>query len=144
MIYVSRSRVMSIGGLLAWLLVAFTIASSVCESSPSPTHDYIFSVTGVVNTEDGMPLQDAEITLEAKEPVYKGVELIKTAKYMTDKTGGFVFMYISHRRGVNYTLTVRKEGFEPLTVSGSAPPAGNHVIRLKKIAGRELQTDCDE
>jgi len=45
-----------------------------------------------------------------------------------------MFMYISHKRGVKYSLTVRKEGFEPQTVLGSSPPAGNHMIRLKKAA----------
>lgn len=44
-------------------------------------------------------------------------------------------MYISHERGVKYTLTLHKEGFEPETVSGSSPPAGNHVICLKRASG---------
>jgi hypothetical protein len=68
-------------------------------------------------------------------PVYEAVTVVKTVKRMTNSTGGFVFGYISHERGVKYTLTVRKEGFEPQTVSGRAPPAGHHTIRLKKVGG---------
>ena len=114
---------------------------------PGRSHDYIFDVTGVVTAEDGAPVKDAEVTLEVNGPVYEAVTLVRTVKLSTNSTGGFVFMYISHKRGVKYSLTVRKEGFEPETVSGSSPPAGHHTIRMKisdgngVIAGRELRTD---
>src|SRR5258708_179087 len=96
------------------------------------SHDYIFDVTGVVTAEDNAPVQDAEITLEVNGPVYEAITRVKTVKQLTNITGGFVFMYISHERGAKYTLTVRKEGFEPETVSGSGPNTGNHVIRLRR------------
>jgi len=99
------------------------------------SHDYIFGVTGVVTAEDNAPVQNAEVTLEVNGPVYKAITPVKTVKQLTNITGGFVFTYISHERGVKYTLTVHKEGFEPETVSGSSPPAGNHVIRLKRASG---------
>jgi hypothetical protein len=112
---------------------------------PGRSHDYIFDVTGVVTAEDGAPVKDAEVTLEVNGPVYEAVTLVRTVKRSTDTTGGFVFMYISHKSGVKYSLTVRKEGFESDTVSGSSPPVGNHIIRLKRansngpVAGRELR-----
>ena len=99
------------------------------------SHDYIFDVTGVVTAEDNEPVQDAEVTLEVNGQVYEAVTLVKTVKRLTNSTGGFVFMYISGEPDVKYTLTVHKEGFEPQTVSGSAPPTGNHVIRLKRTVG---------
>jgi hypothetical protein len=68
-------------------------------------------------------------------PVYEAITQVKTVKQLTNITGEFVFMYISHERGVKYTLTVHKEGFEPETVSGSSPLAGNHVICLKRANG---------
>jgi hypothetical protein len=114
------------------LLLAFMVSPFGC---PGRSHDYVFDVTGVVTAEDGAPLKDAEATLEVNGPVYEAVTLVRTVKRSTDDTGGFVFTYISHKRGVKYSLTVRKEGFEPETVSGSSPPAGNHVIRLKRASG---------
>jgi len=95
-------------------------------------NDYIFSVTGIVTTGDGAPIKDVEVTLEVNGPVYEAVELVKTVKRLTDSTGGFVFMYITGELGVKYTITVRKEGFDTETVSGTSPPNGNHTIRLKK------------
>jgi hypothetical protein len=90
----------------------------------------------MVTAEDGTPLQDVEVTLETNGPVYKGVALVRTEQQHTS-TGGFVFMYLSHERGVKYTVTARKQGFEPQTVSGSAPPAGHHTIRLKKATEKD-------
>jgi hypothetical protein len=60
---------------------------------------------------------------------------VKAERRLTNSTGGFVFMYNSHERGVKYTVTVHKEGFEPQSVSGNAPPAGHHTILLKRAAG---------
>ena len=86
----------------------------------------------MVTAEDGAPLGDAGITLEVNGPVYEAVTPEKTVKQVTNSTGGFVFTYISHERGVKYTLTASEGGFEPQTVSGSSPPAGQHTIRLKR------------
>jgi hypothetical protein len=117
--------------LAALLLLGSAALALVCDARPSK--DYMFEITGVVvSAEDGAPLQDAGVTLEVNGPVYEGVELVKTVKRLTNNTGGFVFTYMSHKRGVKYTITVRKEGFEPQTVSGSAPPAGHHTIHLKR------------
>ncbi|HVH70780.1 MAG TPA: carboxypeptidase-like regulatory domain-containing protein [Candidatus Dormibacteraeota bacterium] len=117
------------------LVLCFLIFGLVSEAGPMPVHDYIFGVTGVVTGEDGQALQGAEITLHLTGPVFKGAELIETAKRVTDDTGGFVFTYLCHKRGVKYTIAVRKEGFEPQVVAGSAPPAGHHTVRLKRATG---------
>jgi hypothetical protein len=131
-----HEKVFAVTNKLLTLVVLSSVAMVlVCEARPTPVHDYIFSITGMVTTEDGAPLEDAEITLEVNGPVYKGVESIRTVKLTTDNTGGFVFMYISHKRGVKYNVTVHKKGFERVTVSGSSPPAANHVIRLKRTSG---------
>jgi hypothetical protein len=112
-------------------MMAFAVSPFGCRDR---SHDYIFGVTGVVSDEDGAPLKDAEITLEVNGPVYEAVTLVRTVKRSTDSTGGFVFMYISHKPGVKYSLTVLKDGFGPQTVSGSAPPAVHHTIRMKRAA----------
>jgi hypothetical protein len=119
---------------LTLVFLGSIILASGCAVRRS--HDYIFSVTGIVTAQDGSPLGDAEITLEVSGPVYEAVTPVKTVKHLTDSTGGFVFMYISHERGVKYTITVSKDGFEPQTISGSAPPAGNHAIRLKRAGSK--------
>jgi Carboxypeptidase regulatory-like domain len=111
------------------LVLAFAVSPFSC---PGRSHDYMFDVTGIVTAEDGTPIKDADVTLEVNGPVYEAVTLVRTAKRSTDGTGGFVFVYISHKRGVKYSLNVRKDGFEPQTVSGSAPRAGHHTIRIKK------------
>lgn len=105
------------------------------EAGPTPAHDYIFTITGVVTSEDSTPVKGAEITLEVNGPVYKGVELIKTVKSVTDDAGAFGFTYTSHKRGVKYSIGVRKEGSESETVSGVSPPAAHHAIRLKRSGG---------
>ena len=87
--------------LLALAMLCFLALGLVPDAQPSPVHDYIFSVTGVVKTDEDAPLQDAEIILEVSGPVYEAITLVKNVKRLTDSTGGFVFNYISHKRGVN-------------------------------------------
>jgi hypothetical protein len=115
-------------------LTLFLLAAMLLILSPEArsTRDYMFSITGVVTTEDGTPLRDVELTLEVDGPVYEGTNSVKTVRRLTNSTGGFVFMYTSHKRGVRYKITAQKSGFEPQTISGSAPPAGHHTIRLKR------------
>ena len=121
---------------MATLLVLGVASVPGCASVGLQSRDYVFGVTGAVIVEEGgTPLPDAEVTLEVAGPVYAAVEPVKTERQLTDSTGGFVFSYISHARGVRYTVTVRKEGFEPQAVSGNSPPAGHHTIRLKRASG---------
>jgi hypothetical protein len=118
--------------MLLLLVLASGASALFCYAR---SRDYVFGVTGVVTGEDGTPLQGAEVILDVSSTVYDGVAPVKGERRLTNSTGGFVFMYTSHRRGVKYTVTARKEGFEPQTVSGSAPPDGHHIIRLKKAGG---------
>jgi hypothetical protein len=120
--------------LLALIALGCALLVVACAAR-RVSHDYIFDVTGLVAAEDNAPVQDAEVTLEVNGPVYEAITPVKTVKQLTNIAGGFVFMYISHERSVKYTLTVHKAGFEPETVSGSSPPTGNHVIRLKRSSG---------
>ena len=119
-------------GLLTLLILGSALG---CASGGKQSRDYMFGVTGVVTAEDGTPLPDVEVTLEVKGPVYEAVAPVKAERRLTNSSGGFVFMHNSHERDVKYAITARKDGFEPQTVSGSAPPAGHHTIRLKKTGG---------
>jgi hypothetical protein len=123
-----------IGKILTLLAVSCPLLVVACAARVR-VHDYMFEVTGLVAAEDNTPIEGAEVTLEVNGPVYEAVTLVRTVKSSTNNAGGFVFAYLSHKRGVNYGLTVRKEGFEPQTVSGSAPPDGHHTIRLKRASG---------
>jgi hypothetical protein len=92
--------------------------------------DYTFDVTGTVAADDGTALQDVEVVLQVDTPVYEGMTPVTTQRIVTSK-GAFIFRCLSRSSSTKYTVTVRKEGFEPQTVSGTAPPAGNFTIRLK-------------
>ena len=93
--------------------------------------DYTFDVTGTVSAEDGTALQDVEVTLQVSNSIYEGIAPMKTQRLVTSK-GVFIFRCLSHSSVAKYSVTVRKDGFESQTVLGSAPPDGNHVIRLKR------------
>ncbi|MGA9981727.1 MAG: carboxypeptidase-like regulatory domain-containing protein [Candidatus Sulfotelmatobacter sp.] len=97
-------------------------------------HDYRFGVTGVVSAEDGTPIKDVEVVLNLDTPVYEGITPITTER-VTARNGAFVLMYISGSPSTKYTITIQKQGFEPQTAAGSAPPDGHHVFRLKRISG---------
>jgi hypothetical protein len=97
--------------------------------------DYTFDVTGTVAADDGTPLQDVEVVLQVDTPAYEGVTPATTQQIVTSK-GAFIFRCLSHSSSTKYTVTVRKEGFESQTVSGTAPPNGNFTIRLKSASGK--------
>lgn len=106
--------------------------------APAHVKDYTFDVTGTVSAEDGAALQDVEVVLQVDKPVYEGVNPVNTQRLVTSK-GAFVFRCLSHSRPTKYSVTVRKDGYEPQTVSGTAPPNGNFTIRLKKQASTAVR-----
>jgi hypothetical protein len=112
------------------LLLVLAVATSSCAVRRS--HDYTFGVTGIITTQDGSSIEGAEVVLDVYGPVYAGVAPVHSERLRTDSTGGFVFMHISHERGVKYMLTVQKAVFEVQTITGHAPPDEHHTIRLKK------------
>jgi hypothetical protein len=114
-------------------LVASTMLLLGCAAKRR-ANDYVFVVTGIVTAHDDVPLEAADVTLEVSGPVYEGIDLVQTRHVLTNNTGGFVFAYLSHKRGVTYAITARKKGFKTQTVSGSAPPEGDLKIRLKRLA----------
>ncbi len=93
--------------------------------------DCAFDVTGTVSADDGTALQEVEVILQVDAPIYEGVVPVKTQRLVTSK-GAFIFRCLSHSHNTKYSVTVRKEGFAPETVSGTAPPDSNFTIRLKK------------
>lgn len=88
-------------------------------------------MTGTVSAEDGTALQDVEVVLQVDKPLYEGVNPVNIQRVVTSK-GAFIFRCLSHSRPTKYSITVRKDGYEPQTVSDTAPPNGNFTIRLKK------------
>ena len=124
-------------------LFVLSIGLSSCavfRIAKDPKKDYVFSVTGVVRTQDGAPLVGADVTLNLNGPVYEGIDLVRSRQVLTAENGGFAFAYLSHEWGVRYTITARKEGFEPQTFSGAAPPSARHAVKLKR-AGEPAKTD---
>jgi hypothetical protein len=75
------------------------------------------------------------VVLQVDKPVYEGVNPVNTQRVVTSK-GAFIFRCLSHSRPTKYSVTVRKDGYEPQTVSGTAPPNGNFTIRLKKASAK--------
>lgn len=120
------------------IFLTLAVLPSGCAARRS--HDYVFNVTGIVTAEAGSPLKNAETMLEVNGPVYEAITLVKVVRRFTDDTGVFVFTYISHERGVKYTLTVSNDGFEPQTVSGIAPPGERHTIVLKRKTANSKMT----
>ena len=55
------------------------------------------------------------------------ITVVPKAMYVEDQSDPSKNQYV-----FAYTITVTKDDFEPQTVSGSAPPAVDHTIRLKK------------
>jgi len=119
--------------LLMLLISGAAFSGSACAPVDGLRHDHVFGVTGVVTAEDGTPLVGADVSLEVTSPVYSAVDPITTQQRVTNDTGGFVFMYnAAHQRPVTYSLTISKAGFEAQTLTGSAPPAEHHTIRLTR------------
>jgi hypothetical protein len=112
----------------AIIAICFVLFAAACVRR---VHDYTFSVTGFVTADDGQPLQGAEVTLELDAPVYEGIAALKSKRLLTNTNGSFVFMYLTGNATTRYRLTIRKEGFESQTLSGSSPPAEHHTVRLK-------------
>jgi hypothetical protein len=125
--------------VLLFVTILGTAGCVLTRIAKDPKKDYRFLVTGTVMTEEGVPLQGVDVTLKTTGQVYEAIELVRTRHLSTDNTGRFIFAYISHERGANYTITVQKDGFELESVDGASPPDGNHVIRLKKSASQGSQ-----
>jgi len=105
--------------------------ATAAASAARRVRDYTFDVTGTVSAEDGSALQDVEVILRVDPPVYEGVKPVGTERVVTSK-GAFIFRCLSHSPSTRYSVTVRRGGFEPQTVSGTAPPDGNYAFRLKR------------
>lgn len=120
--------------LLALFALGSLVVASASAACGAGGRDYWFVITGSVTDGDGKPLQHVEVTLESETPVYEGTTPVKSKRFVTTNDT-FIFNCVSHNRNTKYTITARKEGFEPGTVSGSAPPNGQYTIRLKRSAG---------
>ena len=94
-------------------------------------HDHVFDVTGTVDASDGTPLNDVEVILEVDKPIYDGVTPVSSQRLVTSK-GAFIFKCLTHDSLTNYKVTVRKDGYEPQSVSGKVPPDAHLNIHLKK------------
>jgi len=108
--------------------ISYLLITAACVRH---VHDYTFAVTGFVTTEDGQPVQGAEVTLRVAAPVYEGITALESKRLFTNSNGSFVFMYLTGNASTKYSITIHKEGLESQTLSGSSPPAAHHTIRLK-------------
>jgi len=117
--------------LLAILILVCVLLAPVCGAYR--VREHTFDVIGTLSAEDGTALQDVDVILQVDTPVYEGVKPVNTKRLVTSK-GAFIFRCMSHSSSTKYTVTVRKDGYEPQTVSGTAPPDGNFTIRLRKAS----------
>jgi hypothetical protein len=120
--------------LTAMLVIGCSLVAAGCAARR--VHDYHFIVTGTVGAESGAPLQNVEVILQVATPIYEALTPVRSQRLVTDN-GAFIFSCLSHNSTTRYTLTVRKDGFEPQTASGSGPPDGHYVFRLKKAVGSD-------
>jgi len=95
-------------------------------------HDRVFDITGTIDASDGAPVNDVEVILEVDKPIYDGITPVMSQRLVTSK-GAFIFRCLSHSPVTNYSVTVRKDGFEPQTISGKVPPDAHLTIHMKKI-----------
>jgi hypothetical protein len=131
--FVERNKLLTVLSLGCALLTAACVRR---------VHDYTFDVTGLVTAEDGSSLEGVEVILQVDSPVYAGVRALKSQRLLTNNNGTFIFMYLTGNVSTKYSLTIRKEGFEPQTVSGSRPPPARHAIRQKKADKTASQQLC--
>jgi Carboxypeptidase regulatory-like domain len=109
--------------------VALALIAS-CWSVGCVTRDYMFSVVGRVHDASGRPVVGARVTLRTQGPVYQATTLVRDVSVPTGEGGGFVIMYITHKRGTPYLLSVENAGCQSQEVRGAAPPNQDHLIAL--------------
>jgi hypothetical protein len=119
--------------LLTRLVFGCALLAAACF--PHRIVDYNFFVFGTVATEDGAPLEGVEVVLQVESPIYEALTPVTTKRLVTSDDK-FFFGGLTSNPSTKYTVTVHKEGFEPQTVSGSAPPNGEYHVRLKRAVGK--------
>jgi hypothetical protein len=118
------------GTIKTSVLLCCIVAST--DFAVGRVHDHVFDVTGTIDASDGTPVNDVEVILEVDKPIYDGVTAVNSQRLVTSK-GAFIFRCLSHSPVSNYRITVRKDGFEPQTLSGRVPPDAHLTIHIKKI-----------
>jgi len=103
------------------------------EHAAAHVHDHVFDISGTIDASDGAPVNDVEVVLEVDKPIYDGLTPVKSQRLVTSE-GAFIFRCLSHDPVTNYRVTVRKDGYEPQTISGKVPPDAHLAIHLRKTA----------
>jgi hypothetical protein len=116
------------------IVVVCSMGIAGCGRFVRTSHHTIFSVTGRVETTNGTPLSNAEITLELSRPVYDGITPVTSAQTKSDEHGGFRFVFIAHGQNIAYRLVCRQPGFNADTKFGKSPPAEHHICKLAASA----------
>jgi len=126
-----RSAVRSTFNLsvLTQLVAVMACTTSRARDPAPPVRDYTFDVRGIVTTKGGSPVADAQVLVEMTQPVYEALTSLRRRELVTDDTGRFGLMLISHGV-VEYQVTVRKAGFGTERISGASPPPGYHKFEL--------------
>lgn len=127
----SEDTVRMLAGLTwPFVLVVLATLGAGCSHLSRTTVDYIFSVVGTVKDSSGHPLDGVRVTIQTEAVVYEAIEPVAERMLVTGRDGGFIFQYITHRRGMPYQLTVSKPGYISQELSGAAPPHQTHAIVL--------------
>jgi hypothetical protein len=106
-------------------------SAATCAHIQRTSGDYVFGVVGIIRNQAGSPVAGAMIELELAGVAFQGTESVRRHTCMTDEGGGFTFMYIVHRRGMPYQLSISKAGYRHQVVHGAAPPSQSHSLVLE-------------
>ena len=103
-----------------------------CLGKHKSRPDYIFSVTASRRGRKWCESFRHQVTLRLSEPVFDAVMPVQEREITTGDSGGFVFMFMSGKTSVAYSLTCRKDGFVAAEQRGMSPPAQHHTCQLKR------------
>jgi len=137
----ARARVLSPRSAVFGLVLATGLLGAPACAHRIRYHDYIFGAEGVVTDSSGTALEGVRVTMIVLGPhVYSVIDPVRERAVVTDPTGRFQFMFISHELDTPYELRFEKEGFAAQTVRAVSPPYQKHSIQLLPASGTTLET----
>ncbi len=116
---------------LVVVIVAAQLLLNSCSYRGRAHHDYVFSITGIVTSADGIPLRNVTVFVLLDKPVYRLLTPVVQITTKTDERGWFVLQSISHHVEIDFIVVVRADGYEEVVFQGGGlqPPPFELVMR---------------